>query len=87
MSCNYCWPGNCCGGPNCIEAEMKEKPIKPRIVWMAAHPDGTLVVHVYASSQRAIQRGLADTAKQWRKLETEGWRAIRVRIAPVNADR
>lgn len=17
MSCNYCWPGNCCGGPNC----------------------------------------------------------------------
>jgi len=17
MSCDYCWPGNCCGGPNC----------------------------------------------------------------------
>lgn len=62
---------------------MKGKPIKPRIVWMAAFPDGTLAVHTYASSQRAVQRGLADTAKKWRDLEAVGWRAIRVRIAPV----
>ena len=20
MSCDYCWPGNCCGGPNCKDA-------------------------------------------------------------------
>jgi hypothetical protein len=20
MSCDYCWPGNCCGGPNCLSS-------------------------------------------------------------------
>jgi hypothetical protein len=26
MSCNYCWPGNCCGGPNC----QSKPPLPPR---------------------------------------------------------
>lgn len=58
------------------------KPIKPRTVWMAVYPDGTLAVHVYGSSRKAVQRGLADGAKEWRELEAVGWRVIRVRIAP-----
>ena len=24
MSCDYCWPGNCCGGPNCLN---KREPL------------------------------------------------------------
>lgn len=22
MSCNYCWPGNCCGSPNCEDTKV-----------------------------------------------------------------
>lgn len=62
---------------------MKIKPVKPRIVWMAARPDGTLAVHVYGSSRKVIERSLADTAKEWRELEAVGWRAVRVKISPV----
>ena len=26
MSCNYCWPGNCCGGPNCLSKKPSAAP-------------------------------------------------------------
>lgn len=30
MSCDYCWPGNCCGGPNCRDAEEPKAPPEPK---------------------------------------------------------
>ena len=61
----------------------KQTKIQSRIVWMAVYPNGILAAQIYASSKRAVQRGLADTPRDWRELERAGWRAVRVKISPL----
>lgn len=38
MSCDYCWPGNCCGGLNCMRAPMVDRERKTQ----ASGPIGNL---------------------------------------------
>src|SRR5262252_2535682 len=38
MSCNYCWPGNCCGGPNCERESMNFKDYEENALKSAKYP-------------------------------------------------
>jgi hypothetical protein len=39
MSCNYCWPGNCCGGPGCARRRVDSGDPRMRLTLkdMAQH--------------------------------------------------
>ena len=37
MSCNYCWPGNCCGGPGCEDDDTTDPRMRLALKDMAQH--------------------------------------------------
>ena len=64
MSCDYCWPGNCCGGPNCKDAavpieathtmtELTKAPLK-------IYKD---ITYVYKAERDLPTDGIAETEK------------------------
>jgi hypothetical protein len=60
-----------------------KKPIKSRVVWMAAYPDGVLAVQIYGSSRKKTIASLLSYPEKWPALEKAGWRIVRVKISPV----
>ena len=72
MSCDYCWPGNCCGGPNCKDAygggrRMRVADANEEIIRLAN--EGKRVPDLRAEIER-LRAELADPAYS-RVLKTD----------------
>ena len=66
MSCAYCWPGNCCGGPNCLS------PGKPRAAANVLETQHPLVdaADMISKKEAALKR-LRETVDRDRSPEYE----------------
>ena len=66
MSCDYCWPGNCCGGPNCLARHVAEATPEQIVAFLTGGKMGIVErLHTIRDHLRTGAVGQREVWEEW----------------------
>ena len=74
MSCNYCWPGNCCGGPNCLSKKPSAAPDIEAVLARVRDADWDNEATISLSDRDALLRHVATLTRERDEARAEAER-------------